>query len=684
MFMGQNHLALETSPYLLQHANNPVDWYPWSEEAINKAKLADKPILLSIGYAACHWCHVMAHESFEDLETAVLMNRWFVNIKVDREERPDLDKIYQTAHHILVQQNGGWPLTVFLNPHNLVPFYSGTYFPLQARYGLPSFQQVLHTVAEYYRANQTDILEQNQQLLAMFSQLSQTAANTTTLQTDILQMAYQEIKAQYDTRHGGFGSAPKFPQPTYLRFLLHYSAMNTSAGRASLIMLQTTLTKMAQGGIYDQVGGGFYRYSVDEQWNIPHFEKMLYDNAQLLSIYAAAYSLDNLPLYDQVLQATAAWVMKDMQAAEGGYYATRDADSEGEEGKYYYWSRENLKQLLSPTEYSVAALYYGLNQPPNFELHWHLQARQSLEQVAQQLNLPAASAQASLDTAKQKLAKARMARIPPLRDEKIITAWNGLMIKGMADAGIYLQQASYIASARKAFAFIRQHLWRKGRLLATYKDGQAKYNAYLDDYAFLLEGLLSLLQAQWQSDYVQFAIKLADVLLAEFQDKQGGFFFTAHDHETLIYRPKPFFDEAIPAGNGAAALALGRLGYLTGEQRYLDAAQNTLQAASDYLQDAPHGCASLLLALQDYLSPPMLIVLRGKSPALETWQKVVQQTYRPNQLCFAIPEDAAHLPTKLTQMTNQAEVTAYICRGPQCLSPITQLAELKEFLVSNN
>ncbi len=676
-----NHLSNETSPYLLQHVNNPVDWYPWNSEALAQAKSANKPILLSIGYAACHWCHVMAYESFEDEETALLMNRWFINIKVDREERPDLDKIYQTAHQLLTQRSGGWPLTLFLNPHNLMPFYTGTYFPKEPRYGLPAFKQILQGVANFYQGNQAAVITQNQQLQAMLQQLTQTVASFAGLTPYTLQIARDELIRQFDRQQGGFGLAPKFPQPNYLNFLLHYMADNKRADKQVLMIIETSLTKMAQGGIYDQLGGGFYRYSVDERWEIPHFEKMLYDNAQLLGLYATAYAFMQQPLYAQIVRETAAWILKDMQASEGGYYATRDADSEGEEGKYYYWSREELKQLLTFDEYKIALLYWGINQAANFENRWHLHINQTLPIVAQQLNLSQEAVQARLKLVKQKMLQARNNRLPPLRDEKILTAWNGLMIKGMAKAGIYLHEMAYINSAQRAVDFIRQNLWQEGRLLASYKDGRAKHKAYLDDYAFLLEGLLTLLQAKWRSEDLLFAIELAEGLLTYYQDEQqGGFFFTASDHEALIQRPKPFFDEAIPSGNGIAALALARLGYFIGNASYITAAENTLKAASYYLQQAPHGCASMLQVLQDYLNPPIIIILRGRTESLQEWQHVVLQDYHPERLCFAIPDDVDDLPTQLAQKTNLAQVTAYICQERQCLAPITEWAVFRQAL----
>jgi 2'-5' RNA ligase len=656
-----NHLSQETSPYLLQHVNNPVDWYPWNQQALNNAKQEDKPILLSIGYTACHWCHVMAHESFEDEETAVLMNRLFVNIKVDREERPDLDKIYQMAHQLLAQRSGGWPLTVFLNPHDLTPFYTGTYFPREPRYGMPAFKQVLCSVADFYHSKAEVLAQQNHSLRLALNQLGQTSANVTELTPAILQQACYELRQQFDPIHGGFGMAPKFPQPSYLLFLLNQAL---DAEKSDQAVIKLTLTSMAQGGIYDQLGGGFFRYSVDERWEIPHFEKMLYDNAQLLGLYALGYKLIGEAQYLPIVQETAAWLISAMQSPQGGFYASLDADSEGIEGKYYRWSKSELSALLTVEEYQLAERYFNLHQAPNFEGYWHLNIARELDQPS---DLPLAAI-------KQKLAIARSQRIPPLRDEKILTAWNGLAIANMAQAAICLDEEAYTLAAQRAVDFIRQHLWQNGRLLATYKDGQAKYNAYLDDYAFLLHGLLVLLQAKWRSADLDFAIDLAEALLTWFADEQqGGFFFTSHDHEALIQRPKPFFDEAIPAGNSVAALALTQLGYLLGEMRYLEAAQQTLAAGSYYLQQAPHGCASLLLVLQDMLQPPTMVVLRGQTANLVAWQKLASQTYHPRRLCFAIPEQEIKLPPKLEEMPNIADVTAYICQGQQCLAPIIDM-----------
>jgi len=674
--MHVNHLASETSPYLLQHANNPVEWYPWNQKALQRAREENKPILLSIGYAACHWCHVMAHESFEDEETAVLLNRWFINIKVDREERPDLDKIYQTTHQLLSRQSGGWPLTIFLNPHDLIPFYTGTYFPREPRYGLPAFKQVLAKIADFYQQQQPLLHIQNQQLQTVLKQLAQAEVSTAALNLEPINMACLELQTQFDAQHGGFGFAPKFPQPGYLNFLLHLLAQQREPWVITLI--NTSLIKMAQGGIYDHLGGGFHRYSVDERWEIPHFEKMLYDNAQLLDVYAQAYGLTKQAFYAQTARSIATWILTDMQAPEGGYYATRDADSEGIEGKYYVWSQTELAQLLTESEYSLAAAHLGFDKPANFEDQWQFYLAKTPTALAQQFQDNEQRVNQQFSHIKQKLLQARQQRIPPLRDEKILTSWNGLMIKGMARAGITLQETGYIRSAQRAVDFIRQKLWQDGRLMASYKDGQTKHKAYLDDHAFLLDGLLTLLQADWRDSDLKFALELAEVLLAYYQDEQqGGFFFTAHDHEFLPQRPKPLFDEALPSGNAIATLSLIRLGHLVGNQVYLTAAEQSLKFASHTLGQLPQACTSMLLALHDQLIPPSLVILRGPIADLKAWQWEIQAEHHPKRLCFAIPLKAIDLPPKLASLTAEAKVTAYVCKGQQCLAPVHDLAALK-------
>jgi uncharacterized protein YyaL (SSP411 family) len=561
-----NRLAKETSPYLQQHADNPVDWYPWGEEALAEAKRTGKPILLSVGYSACHWCHVMAHESFEDPEIARLMNDLFVNIKVDREERPDIDQIYQVAQAMLTQRNGGWPLTMFLTPEQL-PFFGGTYFPDSPRYGMPGFGDLIQRVRHFYDENPEDIRSQGAQLSAALARTAPGGATQRAeLNANALDEANDYLKAAFDREHGGFSGAPKFPHPDTLELLLRrYAAL----GDPEALELATfTLRKMAEGGIYDQVGGGFARYSVDAAWAIPHFEKMLYDNGWLLRLYADAWAITREPLYERVCAETAAWVMREMQSPAGGYYSSLDADSEGEEGKFYVWTPDEMRALLTEPEYAVASAAFGLGDPPNFEnRHWHLVMARPVSEVARGLGMDADAAQRLLDSAKEKLRKAREKRVRPGRDDKALTSWNALMIHGMARAARVFARADWLASARAALDFIRHTMWRNGKLLATAKDGRAHLDAYLDDHAYLLAALLEMLQADFDARDLAWAGEIGEVLMEKFHDAAaGGFFFTSHAHERLIHRPKPGPDNATPSGNAVAAWALNRLSFFTGER----------------------------------------------------------------------------------------------------------------------
>ena len=495
-----NHLAGETSPYLLQHAGNPVDWHPWGPEALAKAARENKPILLSVGYSACHWCHVMAHECFEDPQVAAVMNALFVNIKVDREERPDLDKIYQTAHALLTQRNGGWPLTMFLTPDGRIPFFGGTYFPKEPRYGLPGFVDLMQRVAGFYRERQADIAEQNTALLQALDSLAAPAYAPGRPSARPLDIARNQLEQHFDPVHGGFGRAPKFPHPTSLERLLRHWAATRDGGQPderALHLATFTLERMALGGVYDQLGGGFCRYSVDDQWMIPHFEKMLYDNGPLLALYAQAYAATGDPLFARVADETAAWVMREMQAPEGGYYSTLDADSEGEEGRFYVWTPAEVRDLLG-ADYDLFARRYGLDREPNFEGHHHLHVFATAADLARESSTSEADVLRRLDAARATLLAARARRVRPGRDEKILTAWNGLMIRGMAIAARHLGRPEYALSAERALDFIRATLWRDGRLLATCKDGRAHLNAYLDDYVFLIDAILELLQVRWR------------------------------------------------------------------------------------------------------------------------------------------------------------------------------------------
>ncbi|HEY2782569.1 MAG TPA: thioredoxin domain-containing protein [Steroidobacteraceae bacterium] len=680
--MVRNHLAEETSPYLLQHADNPVDWYPWGEAALSRAKQENKPILLSIGYSACHWCHVMAHESFEDPSTAALMNELFINIKVDREERPDLDKIYQLAQQMLTHGSGGWPLTMFLTPQEQ-PFFGGTYFPKEPRYGMPAFRELLRRVADYYREQRGEIETQNHQLQTAFAAMIPAPASGAVLDAAPLAEARAALERSFDATFGGFTGAPKFPHPNSIERCLrqwYADAAGPAPDLKALYMASLTLTRMAEGGLYDQLGGGFARYSVDGSWMIPHFEKMLYDNAQLLCEYARAHLATGEALFANVAHETADWVLRDMRSPEGAFYSSLDADSQGHEGKFYVWTPAEVQALLTPEEYAAFSRRFGLDRNANFEGEWHLHTCQSLDQIAAALEETPQNAQLLIDSARRKLLQARNLRIWPARDEKILTSWNALMIKALAIAARVLRRPDLAEAATAAVDFLRHHLWRKGRLLATYKDGRAHLPAYLDDYAFLIDALLELLQVRWRGTDLDFARQLADVLLDQFEDAgHGGFFFTAREHEKLIHRSKTFADESVPAGNGIAAGALCRLGYLLGETRLLDAGERALQAAWSAIREYPQAHMSLLNALEDFLSSMQILVIRGDAASAAQWARDLGALYAPTRMIFAIPA-AEELPPALAAKRAGAATVAYLCSGMTCSAPLENFAEISRAL----
>jgi hypothetical protein len=680
-----NRLIHETSPYLLQHAHNPVDWYPWGAEALERARREDKPILVSIGYSACHWCHVMEHESFEDEEVAGVMNELFVCIKVDREERPDLDKIYQTAHQILAQRPGGWPLNMFLMPDDQMPFFGGTYFPKTPKYGMPAFTDLLRHVAEVYTKKRDAIHEQNNSLRDIFGRLQPPGpAPGVHVGPEVLEQAHAELQRQFDTRYGGFGKAPKFPHPTSLELCLHRwarSRHNGAEDKDALHMARHTLAAMAHGGIYDQIGGGFCRYSVDERWEIPHFEKMLYDNAQLLVLYVDAWLATSESLFRRIATETAEWVVREMQSPEGGYYSALDADSEGHEGKFYVWTADEIRTLLTPEEWDLVERRFGLQGTPNFEGQWHLNVRATYDTISDKLQRPEPEVIELLDSARAKLFAAREQRVRPGRDEKILTSWNGLMIQAMAHAGRVLGRPDFIASAERTMDFLHAQLWRNQRLLATHKDGKSHLNAYLDDHVFLIAGALELLQAGFRRSDLDFSLALAGNVLEHFEDEShGGFYFTGDDHEKLVYRPKPVSDDAIPSGNGVAARVLGQLGHLTGNLNYLHAAERTVEALYSGMRQQPSAHGALLLALEEQLAPPQTVILRGAPEAMQPWQAVTGRQYHPHRLVLAIPGDVTDLPGILAERTARNGVTAYICTGHTCSAPVTDLAQFESAL----
>ncbi len=682
----RNRLAAETSPYLRQHAANPVDWYPWGAEALALAKHSGRPILLSIGYTACHWCHVMAHESFESESIAALMNARFVNIKVDREERPDLDRLYQLAHQLLTRRGGGWPLTMFLMHDDQRPFFGGTYFPPQPRHGMPSFAELLTHVADYYRDHLQELRNSAGAVVQALGQLEPPpAAGAVALDDTPLRNCRAQLARSFDGEWGGFGGAPKFPHAPLVQRALRdwrHSAARDAPDLHSLYMATLTLTRMAEGGLFDQLGGGFYRYSVDEQWAIPHFEKMLYDNALLLGAYAEAASATGEALFAQVAHRTADWLLRELRAPGGGFYSSLDADAAGVEGSYYVWEAPAVRAALTEDEYAAFSVRFGLDRPANFEGHaHHLIVATAMEDIAAARGQSVADVAGLLQTARDKLLRLRSGRARPERDEKILTSWNALAIRGLATAARVLGRDDLTEAAAAALAFLRKHHWHDGRLLVTSAGADARLNAYLDDYVFLADAILELSTLRVDSGELNFAAALLEVVLKSYADaERGGFYFTSADHEALFSRPKSFADEALPAGNGIAAVVLQRFGFLLGESRYLEATERTLRAAWASIQEYPSGHATLLQALEELLQPPVIVILRGPQDAIEPWRAALATLYEPGRLVLAMPSDrpagAGEMPASFAAKPALPGGAAYVCRGSQCSAPLTGLADL--------
>jgi len=690
-----NELIKETSPYLLQHAHNPVKWLPWNEESLALAKKEKKPILLSIGYSACHWCHVMAHESFENEAIAQVMNEHFINIKVDREERPDLDKIYQAAHQIITNKPGGWPLTIFLSAEDQLPFYAGTYFPSEERYQMRAFPDLLHLLANFYHAeqNKIDTSKANvKKALDNYAMHEMSAMDDLT--TEPFNLIRDELKQSYDSVHGGFGGTPKFPHFSNINRLMHHfylSQQTDEVDTSGLEMILYTLKKMISGGIYDHLGGGLCRYSVDEQWMIPHFEKMLYDNGQFLSTLCDTWQVlseskqakqDLLIQIKSTVLQTADWCLREMQSPQGGFYSTQDADTEGQEGKFYLWSTDEIRQVLESEElYQAFTKYYGLDRDSNFEGLWNLHIHDDKADVANRLNITEKKLDEFLKTSKLKLFEYRQKRIRPGQDDKILTSWNAMMITGLAKAGRLFKSQPYTQAAEEAVDFIHKNLWKNGRLIANYKDGNANLPAYLDDYAFLLEALLELLQNRWRASDLTWAIELADVLLSQFEDKEkGGFYFTAHDHEELISRTKTFSDESTASGNAIAASSLSTLGHILGRTDYIQSCENAVRSGWLHLLEMPIGHASMMLALEHLFFPPKVIVLRGKRNVIEQWKLFVQEKFRPDTICLTIDDTQIDLPNDLSDKKIMGDVVSYMCYKFQCSSPITDYQQFIDMI----
>ena len=673
-----NALINETSPYLLQHAHNPVDWYPWGEPALAKARENNKPILLSIGYSACHWCHVMEHESFENEDIAKLMNENFVNIKVDREERPDLDQIYMNAVQMMTG-HGGWPMTMFLTPEG-VPFYGGTYFPPEDRYNMPGFPRVLLSVAEAYRSQQDQVANTASTMLGELRRVGLAEPSPEILTTELLDTAYRRITSNYDAVNGGFGGAPKFPPAMTLEFLLHTYVRRRSD--ETLPMIEHTCRKMAEGGMYDQIGGGFHRYSVDAQWLVPHFEKMLYDNALLSRLYLHLYQVTKDDFARRVAEETLDYVVREMTDAGGGFYSSQDADSEGQEGKFFVWSRKEILDALGERDGSFFCDYFNVTEGGNFEGQNILHVTSALKDIAMGRDVSVEQLRTIVNTGRQQLFKIRERRIKPGRDEKVLTAWNGLMLASFAEASAILERSDYKEVAKANASFLITQLQKDGLLLRTYKNGEAKLNAYLEDYACLIDGLISLYEATGELTWLESAVSLADKMIDQFWDDDGGgFFFTGKSHERLIVRSKEFLDNATPSGNSIATLSLLRLGLLTGNEDYHRRATTVLRLIADQIRRYPSAFGFALCALDFYLASPLEIAIVGSAdPRLWELLQVVWQTYIPNgvvALCTEAHEQAASLiPILIGRNTLDEEPTAFICQANTCQSPARSAADL--------
>ena len=680
-----NRLAQETSPYLLQHKNNPVDWYPWGEEALEKARAENKPIVLSVGYSACHWCHVMERESFEDEATAQIMNEHFVSVKVDREERPDIDSIYMSAIQALTR-HGGWPMTVFLTPDG-APFYGGTYFPPAPRGGLPSFQQVLLSLAEAYENRRGEVEKSAESVREYLQAAAGAAIPKSAVGTELLDGAATSLSGELDRRFGGFGGAPKFPQAMNLEVLLRHHH-RTGDGDV-LSGVEITLRAMANGGIYDQLGGGFARYSVDQYWLVPHFEKMLYDNALLSRLYLEAYQATGDGFYGRIAEETLDYVLRDMTSDEGGFYSAEDADSEGEEGKFYVWTPAEIQAVLDPEEAELAQRYWDVTERGNFEGKNVLHVPRAPEVVAAEFGLAPEKLWERIKGIRFKLFAAREERVRPGRDEKILAAWNGLMLRSFAFAARVLGREDYRETARRNAYLLLERLRSKGRLLRSYKGGRARFNGYLEDYAMVADGLLALYEATFETRWLAEAESLCDALLELFWDEDHRTFYdTPADHEELVTRPRDVYDSAAPSGNSVATDVLLRLALLLDREDYRARAEVVIEELSGGMERLPGGFGRLLAALDFYLSRPREVAIVGDPASPETRALIdaVYARYLPNKVVAGrAPEDeetAGLVPLLAERPTQDGRATAYICEGYACQSPTTDPQELAGQLVS--
>ena len=676
-----NRLIDETSPYLLQHAYNPVDWYPWGAEAFEEARSKDKPILLSVGYSACHWCHVMERESFEHFETAQTMNDNFVCVKVDREERPDVDAIYMTAVQAMTGQ-GGWPMTVFLTPEGK-PFYGGTYFPPRDRGPMPGFPRVLEAVGRYYRERPGDVDVTTARLLEQIERYQFAGRGVEPLTADMLHRAYSGVRAEFDHVNGGTGSQPKFPQPMVYEFLLRHHVRTGSAD--SLEMVDLTLDKMARGGIYDQLGGGFHRYSTDAHWLVPHFEKMLYDNALLAKLYLHAFQVTRKPLYRTVVEQTLQYVIREMTDCEGGFYSAQDADSEGIEGKFFVWRPEEVQAVLGESDGALFNLHYGVTKHGNFEGSCILFVADEPSPALEKSGLDQQQFEVFLEECRQKLLDHRERRVKPERDDKVLTAWNGLMLKAFAEAASILEEPVYASVATKNADFLLTRMLEGGRLRRSFKDGEARLNAYLEDYAFLIDGLLALHEVTFESRWLEAAVELGRTMIDLFWDEDSGRMYdTSRDHEKLIVRPRDVSDNAVPSGGSMAADVLIRLAIITGDREMERTGASALRSVRELLLRAPLGAGQWLCALDLYLSEPREIAIVGRrgEPAADALAAEVFRHYLPNRVMIGAvdPAVAAASPLLESRDAIDGRPTAYVCRNYVCQLPVTEPQSLANLL----
>ena len=684
-----NRLINESSPYLLQHATNPVDWYPWGKDAFEKAKREDKPIFLSIGYSTCHWCHVMEHESFADEEVAALLNKYFVSVKVDREERPDIDQVYMTVTQTLTGR-GGWPNNVFLTPDKK-PFFAGTYFPKHTRWGISGLMELLPKIAEIWQNDRENVLrsaEQITNLLASKGNLSPGDA----FDRSILDKARNQLVEIYDPQYGGFGQAPKFPTPHILTFLLRRYHHNEDA--QALAMVENTLIRMRLGGIHDHIGFGFHRYSTDSQWLVPHFEKMLYDQALLAMAYTEAYQATGKEFYARTVREILTYILRDMTSNEGGFYSAEDADSEGVEGKFYLWTLPQIQKVLGKKEAEIFKKIFNLETKGNFitpEAAENagsniLHLKNDLSELAAKLSISEKQLKRRMEKNRVTLFKERKKRVPPFKDDKILTDWNGLMIAALAKAGLVLEESRYTSAAVEAADFLMLKLQDKSRrLVKRYRQGIAGLPAHLDDYAFVVWGFLELYEATLEAIYLKEAIRLNDQLLKHFWDQQGGLFMTADDSEKLLIRNKKIFDGAIPSGNSVAALNLLRLGHMTGRENYLKKAEEISRAFSESVNRYPPGHAHLMMALDYALNPSYEVVIVGRPEAKDTRAMLtaLRKPFFPSKVVLLRPADkkaAAEIirmaPYTEFMVPKDGQATAYVCTNFVCKLPTTDVSQM--------